>query len=220
MTIFPKLPQVIYTAFTQHSGEIRVVDFGAVRRLLVGGLVQSVGLNEDNLEVKVWSRLIEPPFELPKNPKVLMLGLGGGTTAHLLSANLRPSLIRAVEIDPQIIYIAQNYFDLGKIPNLEVVNADAFKYLETLGEKFDYVIVDLYAGKYFPGQGSEAKFYKNIQKILVAGGGGVVNRIFSEDEKSDGEIYFNMLKQNFPQVTEQVIPGTTHFKNYLYFLLF
>lgn len=217
MKIFPKLPQVVYSAFTQYSGEIRVVDFGPIRRLLMGGLVQSVSLNEENLATKVWSLLSQPPFELPVNSKILMLGLGGGTTAHILNKKHQPSLIRAVEIDPQIIKIAKEYFDLEKIPNLEVVNQDAFKYLETLGEKFDYVVVDLYAGKDFPKEGSEINFYQNIQKILSSGGGCVVNRIFSEDETASRLSYFDLLKQTFPRVVEQVILGTTHFKNYLYF---
>lgn len=217
MKLISKLPQVIYSSFTQYSGEIRVVDFGSIRRLLVGGLVQSISLNEVNLEGKVWGRLAQPPFDLPENPKVLMLGLGGGTTAHIINKTLSPSLIRVVENDPQIIEIAKNYFDLEKIDNLEVVNQDAFKYLETLGEKFNYVIIDLYAGKDFPKEGSEISFYQNIQKVLGKSGGFVVNRIFAEDEKNSRGDYFNLLKQIFPQVSEQVIPGTNHFKNYLYF---
>lgn len=217
MPIFSKLPKIIFSTSTRHSGEIRVVDFGPIRRLLVGGLVQSVSLNEENLEAKVWGRLARPTFDLPANPKVLMLGLGGGTTAHLLNKNFQPSLIRVVEIDPQIIEIAKNYFDLEKIPNLEVVNGDAFKYLAMLGEKFDYVIVDLYVGKHFPSQGFEKGFYENSQNILSENGGCVVNRIFGQGEKRERELYLNLLKQIFPKVDEQIIPGTAHFKNHLYF---
>lgn len=212
------LPRVIYSTFTKYSGEIKVIEVGSVRRLLVGGLVQSVNRDYPEVADKVWGQLINLPYPINPQPKVLMLGLGGGTTAHLISQNLEPLKIKVVELDPRIIEVARNFFDLDLIEGLNVVNGDAFDFVgKALDSEFDLIIVDLYLGHSFPEAGLKKSFYLSLKKILSSGGVVVINRIFHDQDKEERKGYSHLLNRVYGEVFEKVLPGPSTFKNYLYF---
>jgi spermidine synthase len=48
--------------------------------------------------------------------------------------------ITGVEIDPEIIQLANDYFKLNEIQQLEIVIDDAFEFVLRTKEKYDYVI--------------------------------------------------------------------------------
>src|SRR3989344_4558518 len=98
MKIFSEIfPTTILETYSPFSGKIRVVDFRGEKRLMIGDLVQSVSLNGTPIGHKVWGRLAAYPFKSRKVATVLILGLGGGTVAHLISRSLKPSKIVAAE---------------------------------------------------------------------------------------------------------------------------
>lgn len=212
------MAKVIYSAFTSFSGEIKVIEANKVRRLVIGGLVQSVSRNFPEVEKKIWGELLKPPFEVKRNPKVLMLGLGGGTTLHLLSESLKPVLIKVLEIDSRIIQVAEDYFDVKNIPDLQIINADASDYLGAgFSEKFDLVIVDLYCGSKFHPEALTNSFYHLLKKKLSLNGVVSVNRIYPESAQAERESFLKILNSVFDRVFEKVLEGPSHVRNYLYF---
>jgi len=74
---------------------------------------------------------------------LLMLGLGGGTVLRQLRHFLPEIEITAVEIDGEMIRLAQEYMELDKL-NIQVVHADAFDFLAQPSDSYDIVIDDLY----------------------------------------------------------------------------
>ena len=84
------------------SGRIRVVDYRRERRLIVSGAILSAyPLDGDwsTIEREYWWQGVAR-VRFPPHPRVLLVGLGGGTQAHLVHRLATPRLITAIERDP------------------------------------------------------------------------------------------------------------------------
>jgi spermidine synthase len=77
--------------------------------------------------------------------KILMLGLGGGTSIRQIRHFLPTSHITAIEIDEEMVSLANRYMALDDL-NLNIVIGDGYKYIENSTETFDIVIDDVYLG--------------------------------------------------------------------------
>ena len=76
--------------------------------------------------------------------KVLIVGLGGGSMVHFLK-HADPGLkIDVVEIDPQIVELADRYFQIRSEGNVKIICQDAFKYLVDTNEKYDVIYMDAF----------------------------------------------------------------------------
>lgn len=92
---------------------------------------------------------IIPAWHFPDS-KGLMLGLGAGIGATMLLA-LFPSLsLTAVEIDPEVIRLAREYFPLvafyERQGRLTIIQAPANDYLKRSKERFSFALLDLFSG--------------------------------------------------------------------------
>ena len=70
-------------------------------------------------------------FERIRNfESILILGVAGGSVIRTLTDEIKfKGKITGVEIDPNVVDIANKYFKLDTIPNLEIVIDDAFEYV-------------------------------------------------------------------------------------------
>ena len=75
--------------------------------------------------------------------RVLMLGVGGGTAIHQLQRLVSPSTLIGIEYDPVHIKVAKRFFKLS-YPNLELIEADAFKWVHNTRKQFDIIVDDLF----------------------------------------------------------------------------
>ncbi len=133
--------------------------------LRVGGVIQSVHVDETYLP-DIWDAML--PKRCPAS--ALILGLGGGTIATLLTRRWGPVPIVGVEVDPAVVWLARHEFGLASLPNLEIVVEDAFRFVRTCEQRFDHICVDLYtAGKMAHGVFG-APFLQDIIGLLEPGG--------------------------------------------------
>lgn len=139
--------RVVYRARSPLSGLVKVVETRADRRLVVDGAVLSIYSRDGDwtrARQEYWGEALDMA-SLPPRPRVLLVGLGGGTQLHLLRERLRPPRITVVERDPVIIRIAQRWFGLAAMPGLECFCAEAEVAARTLaraGRRFDFVMED------------------------------------------------------------------------------
>ncbi len=128
------LPKTIYKTTSDLSGPIRVKKRGNELRLLVGGLTQSVYVLNNNwrsFSESYWykaAELVAEKTDVP--PQGLILGLGGGSFAHLITQMLGRFPLVGVEYDSEIIEIGNKYFDLDTLKHLEILEGDAFELLD------------------------------------------------------------------------------------------
>ncbi len=147
------------------------------RVLLVDGVVQSVAA-EHAVASGYWNALL--PSVRPR--RALVLGLGGGTVVQLLRRRFGEVAVVGVELDPDVLELARREFDLEQ-PGLEIVQGDAFAYVETCTEQFDYVCVDLFRGARLQ-RGILARPFLRRLKALATPGAEIVFNLFF-DRRTD-----------------------------------
>lgn len=138
--------------------------------LRVGGVIQSVAVDAAYTP-DVWDAML--PQDAPGN--ALILGLGGGTIAALLTNRYGPIPITGVERDPAVALLARRAFGLDALPNVCVVVDDAFAYVRACRATFDAICVDLYvAGRMAHGVLDPA-FLRDITRLLTPAGSATFN---------------------------------------------
>lgn len=148
---------------------IAVVEQGRLV-LRVGGVIQSVGVDE-TYRADIWDALL--PHNQPAN--ALILGLGGGTIAHLMTQRFGPLPITGVECDPAVVWLARQQFGLDAHEHVRIVVADAFDYARRCHETYDAICVDLYtAGKMAHGV-LGGRFLRDVGRLLSLEGEAAIN---------------------------------------------
>ncbi len=111
-------------------------------------------------------------FERIRNfESILVLGVAGGSVIKTLVDEIKFSgKITGVEIDPTIISIAKDYFQLEAIPNLELVIDDAFEYVLKTKLTYDLIIIDIFQDTKMPNFLFEDFFINRINSLLNLNG--------------------------------------------------
>jgi spermidine synthase len=157
--------------------------------LRVGGVIQSVEVDERYLP-DVWDAML--PRERPAN--ALILGLGGGSIATLMTRRWGPLPITGVERDPAVVWLARREFGLDHLDHLTIVTEDAFVWTRMCDETFAAICVDLYvAGKLAHGAVGAA-FLRDVRRLL----------------SSAGEVTFNLWRSAY--LDDQLRRIAAHFR--------
>ncbi len=102
---------------------------------------------------------------------ILLLGVAGGSVIKTLVDEVRyKNRITGVDIDPAIIEIANQFFKLNEIENLEIVIDDAFEFVLKTKEKYDLIIIDIFQDTTMPNFLFESFFIKRIGFLLKENG--------------------------------------------------
>ncbi len=127
--------------------------YGSLQRILRKGL-KAIGFETIN-----------------KMESILVLGVAGGSVIKTLVNEIKyKGKITGVEIDPEIIEIANTYFKLYKIPNLTIVIDDAFEFVLKTNETFDLIIIDIFQDTNMPNFLFEKFFIDRIGTLIKSGG--------------------------------------------------
>ncbi|HNP32307.1 MAG TPA: fused MFS/spermidine synthase [Flavobacterium sp.] len=102
---------------------------------------------------------------------ILILGVAGGSVIKTLVDEVKfKGKITGVEIDQDVISIANDYFELDKIQNLEIVIDDAFEYVLKTKLKYDLIIIDIFQDTTMPNFLFEDFFIQRINSLLNLNG--------------------------------------------------
>lgn len=134
--------------------------------------------------VKAFQRL---RWELLPGDDLLSLGLGLGSIPYMLETKFNKSFhYTAVEVDEQVIYLAQKYvLDELKIP-IQVIHADAVAFIRQTSQKWDMICVDLFIDDEIPGGALSVDFIRDMKARL----------------SEDGLILFNSLARTQDDMKE------------------
>lgn len=111
---------------------------------------------------------------------ILVLGVAGGSVIKTLVDDVQyKGKITGVEIDGIAIELANEYFGLQKIENLEIIIGDAENFVQATIQKFDLVIIDIFQDNVMPDFLFEEKFTGNISNCLTEKGTILFNTIVS-----------------------------------------
>ncbi|HLT18958.1 MAG TPA: fused MFS/spermidine synthase [Thermomicrobiales bacterium] len=105
---------------------------------------------------------------------LLMIGLAAGTVSHQFTQVYGPIPIDGVEIDPEIVDVGREYFNMNE-PNLNVVVADGRYYLEKTDKQYDVIGIDAYRQPYIPFHLTTKEFFQAVADHLNEDGVAIVN---------------------------------------------
>ena len=125
--------------------DVFVANAGAGRELRIGGTSASWYQPGRLLTGSVWDALAVPVCALEiEAPRILMLGLGGGSAARLLRAAAPDARIVGVELSADVVEAARAGMDLDAL-EVEVHVADAKEFLDRPGT-YDLIVEDCFMG--------------------------------------------------------------------------
>ncbi|MGB7283574.1 MAG: fused MFS/spermidine synthase [Candidatus Acidiferrum sp.] len=143
------------------------------------------------------------PLVVPAK-NLLALGMGAGRSLEV-SRDVAPELeIDAVEIDPEVVRLAGEFFGLPKNdPRIHVHIADARPWLAEHGAKYDLVHIDLFqGGPYVPFYLTTVEFFRLVRSRMRDSGALMVNVYDTSSKQELLESMGATMRAVFPSVED------------------
>lgn len=203
---------------------IQVVDNDGVRLLYLNeGLAEhSIYLPEEGAPpygYGTWEMFLVAPFfnpapvELDDLGRVGLIGLAGGTIAKQYSEIFGPVPIDGWEIDPEIIRVGREYFDMNE-PNLNAIVADGRTGLEQSEQLYSVIAIDAYRAPYIPWELTSVEFFQIVADHLEDRGVLAINVGRTAEDRRLIEALAGTIQAVFPSVYLVDVPGS--FNSLLY----
>ena len=195
-------PQTIFITTSAYNRHIRVNEEWGKMKLLIDGSSQSGAYIE-----KLWKKALRR-FSIGSHipiRNILVLGVGGGTVLFLLHDLFPHAKQTCVDIDKVIIDIAKNYFSIGQIPNITLIEVDAQQYIKRLAKekkKYDCIVVDLFSGPHVPEFVRDERFLRSLQGILTENGCILMNYLREREYKKKSDELKQSLQHVFYDVKD------------------
>lgn len=163
--------------------------FGSLQRILRRGLRQ-IGFST----VKSMS-------------EILVLGVAGGSVIRTINEEIGfKGKITGIDIDPDIIQIANEHFKLNVIPNLSIIVDDAFEFVLKTKLKYDLIIIDIFQDLVMPNFLFEVFFTNRLSEILNINGYLLFNTMtLNESHKVRNNQYianFDSMKYSIEKISK------------------
>ena len=226
MIIFSDLfPKMIFNGTSQLNKDIKVIQTGRTKKLIVNGMVQSSNIDSNYYKDKVWYAMAKVVFENKPDLKyILSLGMGAGTVIQSMykDFNMTGFQTTFVEIDEKIADVAKKYFSLDLIPYKKVVIADANEVLKDpnkygISGGFDCIIVDTYVGEEYPDSVNNNQFLINLINLAVGETLLIFNRVFRKNDKESPRKFLTTIGKFLNNVNTVTIKGPAIADNFLIF---
>lgn len=148
-----------------------------------------------------------PPYEVDEVERVAIVGLAAGTFARQATAAFGPIPIDGFEIDPEIIRVAKEYFDMTQ-PNLNAIAQDGRWGLEHSDRRYDLIAVDAYRPPYIPWHLTTQEFFQIVHDQLTEEGAMGINVGRAPEDRRLIDGLVTTIRTVFPSVYVIDIPGT------------
>ena len=127
---------------------------------------------------------------------ILVLGVAGGSVIKTLVNEIHfKGQITGVEIDKEIIEVANSYFQLDQIPNLEIKIQDALDFVLRCKDQYNLIIIDVFEDLEMPSFLFEPYFRDKTLSLLKDNGYLLFNTMtLSEADNTRNKKFIDGLK--------------------------
>src|SRR5436309_15068076 len=126
----------------------------------------------------IYSRYTSLGFTFrPDAKRILIIGLGGGSIPKKLQKEFPALEIDVVEIDPEVIQIAKNHFNVRESNRLHLHAQDGRLYLTRTANQYDIILLDAYYADAMALDLATREFFALAQRKLPPDGIVVANLI-------------------------------------------
>ena len=125
------------------SGDVRTLTF--VRDSGEEAVQSRINLAAPQILVSPYARAMFASYLYQPEPRrVLIVGLGGGAMVRFLTHHEPQVRIDAVEIDPAVVRLADEYFGVRSGGNVRVYTADGVEFVESTTDRYDLIFMDAF----------------------------------------------------------------------------
>ena len=210
--------QIVYQTQTPYQ-ELEVTDLGDTRTLYLDGQRHSaMDLNDPTRHVFGYTRYFHMPYLFAEDPddidRVLFVG-GGGFSGPKRFAEEYDATVDVVEIDPEVIDVATEYFAVEESEQLNIYNDDGRQFLQETDQTYDLIVLDAYKKDKVPFQLTTVEFMQLANERLSPNGMLFAN-IISAPGGPASKFYraeYRTMEQVFPQVYSFPTAGPTVIQN-------
>jgi spermidine synthase len=162
--------------------------YGSLQRILRLGL-QTIGFEK-----------------IVKMKSILILGVAGGSVIKTLVDEVNfQGKITGVEIDPEIIKVANRFFKINEILQLEIVIEDAFEFVLKTKEKYDLIIIDIFQDTTMPNFLFQSYFVNQVCSLLNNRGFVLFNTMLLNEKQNHRNVKY-ISEFNIPNFKIKTIP--------------
>jgi spermidine synthase len=182
---------------------IRIEEDDEARYMYFDRTLQSAMTLKDPTALRlIYSRYTSLGFTFRADAKkMLLIGLGGGSIPKKLNKEFPNLEIDAVELDPEVIKIAKDHFNIKESKQLRLHAQDGRLFLTRTQNQYDIIMLDAYFTDAMPFHLATKQFFELAQKKLTPNGVIVANLISAVTGPS-GKIaraFARTLRQVYPQ---------------------
>jgi spermidine synthase len=145
----------------------------------------------------------------PEPSRVLVIGVGGGTMPTFMRRYYPRATIDAVDIDPEVVHVAREYFGFKEDERMKAHVADGRQFVERTREPYDIVFLDAFGTRNVPPHLATVEFMRAVRRA-VKPTGVVVGNVWG---RPVNPMYDSMLR-TYQEVFEDVyvldVPGTSN----------
>jgi predicted membrane-bound spermidine synthase len=159
-----------------------------------------------------WDQFLTSPYFYDNRrpadiQRVAIIGLAAGTTARQMTAVYGDIPIDGFEIDPKIVEVGREYFDMT-MPNLNVYVGDGRLGLEQSPYTYDIIAVDAYRPPYIPPHMTTQEFFQIVYSHLNDDGVLAINTASVPGDRRLINGLATTMGTIFPSIYTMDIPGT------------
>lgn len=141
----------------------------------------------------------DPPYTADRVQSLALIGSAAGTVSKAYTQVYGPIPIDGAEIDPEIIRVGREYFDMNE-PNLNAVAQDGRYFLTNSERQYDVIAIDAYRPPYIPFHLATREFFAQVREHLTEEGVVAINVGRTLTDWSLVEVLASTLKAEFPNV--------------------
>ncbi len=183
---------------------IRIEEDDEARYMYFDRTLQSAMTLKDPTALRlIYSRYTSLGFTFRADAKkMLLIGLGGGSIPKKLNKEFPNMEIDAVELDPEVIKLAKDHFNVKESKQLRLHAQDGRLFLTRTQNQYDIIMLDAYFTDAMPFHLATKQFFELAQKKLTPNGIVVANLISAVTGPS------GKIARAFARTVRQVYPQT------------
>ena len=141
--------------------------------------------------------------------EVLILGFGLGSIPYMLEKKFHKTYqYTAVEIDENVLYLANKYTLPELASSITTIPADAFAYAHYSHDKFDMICMDVFLDDLVPENFETVHYLEQLESLLHPNGILLFNKLAAnKKDREQAAQFFDLFKTVFPNGTYLDVNG-------------
>ncbi|MES2565167.1 MAG: fused MFS/spermidine synthase [Pseudomonadota bacterium] len=148
----------------------------------------------------------------PDPRRILIVGLGGGTMPMFLRHYYPEAWIDVVDIDPDVVRVAKDFFGFREDDKLRAHVADGRKFVESVREPYDVIFLDAFGTRNVPPHLTTVEFMRAVKRAVRSTGvvigniwGSPVNPLFDSMVRTYQEVFDELVILDVPTTTNKIL---------------